>query len=217
MKNIKAVIFDFDYTLVDSSQGIIECINYALRGLEFTPVTAEAACETIGLSLGDTFIKLTGINNMLLKEGFIKLFVKRSDEIMVGMTYVFENVPDTVNRLKTNGIKLGIVSTKFRYRIETTLAQHGMSEVFDIIIGGEDVLSHKPDPEGLNTAIKKLELQSSDVLYVGDSVIDAEAARRAGIAFAAVLSGVTKRDAFLNYSRCSVCENMEDVSNYAIS
>jgi len=54
--NIKAVIFDFDYTLADSSKGIIECINYALRELGLNSVTTDAACETIGLSLGDTFL-----------------------------------------------------------------------------------------------------------------------------------------------------------------
>jgi len=210
-ENIKAVIFDFDYTLADSSKGIIKCINYALKELGLTSVTTELACETIGLSLGDTFFKLTGINNSEIKESFITLFVKRADEIMVGMTYFFKNVPNTIRLLKINGIKLGIVSTKFRYRIETILAQHGMSELFDIIVGGEDVLSPKPNPEGLNRAIERLELHSSDVLYIGDSVTDAETARRAGIAFAAVLSGVTKRDAFLNYSGCSIYEKLEDV------
>lgn len=210
-ENIKAVIFDFDYTLADSSEGIIECINYALKELGLTPVTTEVACGTIGLSLRDTFLKLTEINNTDLKEGFIRLFVKRADEIMVGMTYIFENVPNIIKLLKTKGIKLGIVSTKFRYRIETILAQHGMSELFDIIVGGEDVLSQKPDPEGLRMAVERLELHSSDILYVGDSVTDAETARRAGTAFAAVLTGVTKRDAFLNYCGCDIQEKLEDI------
>ena len=213
-EDIKAVIFDFDYTLADSSEGIIECINYALKELGLTPVTIEVACKTIGLSLGDTFFELTGINITDLKESFIRLFVKRADEIMVGMTYFFENVPNTIKLLKTNGIRLGIVSTKFRYRIETILAQHGMSELFDIIVGGEDVLSQKPDPEGLKLAVKKLELHSSDILYVGDSVTDAETARRAGTAFAAVLTGVTKRDAFLNYSGCDIYEKLEDILRF---
>jgi len=154
---------------------------------------------------------LTGINNTNSKEGFIRLFVKHADVIMVGMTYFFENIPNILKSLKTKGIKLGIVSTKFRYRIETILAQHGMSELFDIIVGVEDVLSPKPDPEGLIMAIERLELQSSDVLYIGDSVTDAETARRGGIAFAAVLSGVTKRDAFLSYNGCSIHEKLEDV------
>lgn len=60
-ENIKAVIFDFDYTLADSSKGIIECIDYALRILGLTSVTTEVACENIGLSFDDTFFKLTGI------------------------------------------------------------------------------------------------------------------------------------------------------------
>lgn len=209
-EKIKAVIFDFDYTLADSSKGVIECINYALKELELLPVSAEDACATIGLSLGDTFFKLTGINNTEQKESFIRLFINRADEIMVEMTHFFDNAPNIIKLLKTNGIKLGIVSTKFRYRIETILAEHRMSELFDIIVGGEDVLSPKPDPEGLTLAIERLEVFSSDVLYIGDSVTDAETSRRAGVSFAAVLSGVTRRAAFSNYD-CRIYENLEDI------
>lgn len=215
-QSIKAVIFDFDYTLADSSKGIIECINYALKELGINPVTDEVACKTIGFSLGDTFVELTGINSSELKEAFIELFVKRADEIMVKMTSLFENVPNSISSLRKKGLKLGIVSTKFRSRIEAILEEYGMAELFDIIIGGEDVLSHKPDPEGLNMAIEKLELHPSDVLYVGDSIVDAETAWRAGTSFAAVLSGVTKREAFLKYCDCRIYEKLEDSLEFII-
>ena len=56
--NFQAVIFDFDYTLADSSQGAIECINFALTEMGLDCVPAEAACRTIGLSLSETFLTL---------------------------------------------------------------------------------------------------------------------------------------------------------------
>ena len=57
---IKAILFDFDYTLADSSRGVIDCIGYALGALRLPPVSEEAACRTIGLSLADTLAALAG-------------------------------------------------------------------------------------------------------------------------------------------------------------
>ncbi|HEY9503221.1 MAG TPA: HAD hydrolase-like protein, partial [Pyrinomonadaceae bacterium] len=60
MTNLRfnTVLFDFDYTLADSSQGAIDCINFALAEMGLAPVSDEAACRTIGLSLNETFLNL---------------------------------------------------------------------------------------------------------------------------------------------------------------
>ena len=60
MKPFQAIIFDFDYTLADSSRGVIDCIKYALHALGLPSVSDKLACQTIGLSLGDTLIQLVG-------------------------------------------------------------------------------------------------------------------------------------------------------------
>jgi phosphoglycolate phosphatase len=104
---------------------------------------------------------------------------------------------------------LGIVSTKFRYRIETILEREGLLAPFEVIVGGEDVAAHKPDPTGLLAAIERVGGSTSDSLYVGDSVTDAETAKRAAIPFVAVLSGVTPKDAFEYHP---VLQFLEDVS-----
>ena len=84
-------------------------------------------------------------------------------------------------------------------------------EAFDVIVGGEDVSRHKPDPEGLLAAIGRLGGSPSNTLYVGDSVTDAEAARRAGVPFVAVLNGVTPREAFEDYPVEGVLENLREL------
>lgn len=55
MQNIKAVLFDFDYTLGDSSSGIVISVNYALNKLAYPPAEPQVVCSTIGLSLPETF------------------------------------------------------------------------------------------------------------------------------------------------------------------
>ena len=70
---------------------------------------------------------------------------------------------------------------------------------------------HKPDPEGLLAAIERLGGSPSGSLYVGDSVTDAETARRAGVPFAAVLNGVTPREAFKDYPAYRILDDLDEL------
>jgi len=192
----RAILFDFDYTLADSSPGVIDCIGFALDKLGFPPVSDDAACRTIGLSLPDTINALTGPQPPEISEAFARLFVERADRVMADKTVLLPGVRETMSRLGACGLALGIVSTKYRRRIQTILGREGLLAPFVAIVGGEDVSKHKPDPESLWFAMARLGVGPEEAVYVGDSVTDAEAARRAGIAFVAVLSGTTPRDAF---------------------
>jgi phosphoglycolate phosphatase len=88
------------------------------------------------------------------------------------------------------------------------LKREGLLHFLDVIVGGEDVSKHKPDPESLNLAIRKLVLPQEELIYVGDSVTDAKMAKRSGVSFIAVLSGVTPRDAFDAYLRARPVLNL---------
>ena len=203
---IQAILFDFDYTLADSSRGAIDCIGFALGQLGFAPAPDEAARRTIGLSLPDTLAALVGPQPAEVSAEFARLFVEQADRVMADKTVLLPDVRETVELLRAQGLVLGIVSTKYRRRIETILQREGLRAPFDVIVGGEDVAAHKPDPESLQWAIAQLGVGSDVVLYVGDSVTDAKAAKRAGLPFAAVLSGVTPREAFSAYdARAVVC------------
>ena len=101
------------------------------------------------------------------------------------------------------------MSTKFRYRIEAILRRENLLDFFEVIVGGEDVSILKPNPSGLLLAVKQLSLASSEVIYIGDTIIDAETANRAGISFIAVLSGVTPR---IDFSRSQVRDFLKNIS-----
>ncbi|MHA2393982.1 MAG: HAD family hydrolase [Promethearchaeota archaeon] len=210
---MKGVIFDFDLTLADSSKGVVECVNHALKKLNFTEVSEREVSKTIGHSLEQTFMMLSGSHDKTKIRKFKSYFIEKADMVMANLTEIYSEIPKIIKLLKNNGFKLGIVSTKFRYRIETILARENLLNFFDVIIGGEDVQNLKPHPSGLLLAVKHLNLHNSEVVYVGDSVIDSETAFRAGTYFIAVLSGVTPRIAF-NRSQVSwFLENLSELPN----
>ena len=108
-------------------------------------------------------------------------------------------------------MSLGIVSTKTRRRIVSILQREDLEGHFGVIIGGGEVSVHKPDPSGLLLAAEQLGCAPPEVLYVGDSVIDAEAAQRGGMSFVAVLSGVTPKEAFKGYATVAIIGTLSEL------
>jgi phosphoglycolate phosphatase len=212
MKNhFASVIFDFDYTLADSSAGEVECVNYALRTLNLPPATDTDIHKMIGVSLPETFRRLTKGSCENKNDEFVRLFVERADEVMLSYIVLFDTVKPTIGKLLDGGLTLIIVSTKYRRRIEAVVEREGLSHAFKVIVGGEDVAAHKPDPTGLRMALDKLGITSSSCVYVGDSIVDAETAKRAGMPFVAVLSGVTPEDAFTDFKPLAVINNLAEL------
>lgn len=192
MNRIHQILFDFDYTLADSSEGIIASVNFALKQVGEKTADSDQVRKMIGHSLEDTFAQFVDPIDAVKIQACKQWFMQYADNgTMVKNTVILKDVPDTLQWLYENFYTLGIVSTKRRSTIEATLIEAGMDDLFDVIIGFEDVKELKPNPEGLLKAIEELGGTITDSLYVGDSVIDIQAAKNAGIPMVAVASGVT--------------------------
>lgn len=217
MSSIEAVIFDFDYTLADSSEGAIECINFALNEMGLDRVSGELACRTIGLSLSETFLTLAEHHESSRCNEFHQLFVRRAEAVMANLTVLYDSVPATIDALVQHGLKLGIVSTKYSRRINEVLTRETLKDRFQIVIGGEDVEQHKPHPQGLLQALERLECAPESIVYVGDSIVDAELAKRAGVPLIVVLSGVTPRADFNGYEPLAVLESISELPAFLLN
>ncbi len=174
MKLYKVYLFDFDYTLADSSRGIVMCFRNVLERHQHTGITDDEIKRTIGKTLQESFSILTGITDADTLEAYKKEYVKEADVHMTVNTFLFPETEEVLTRLKTCGAKIGIISTKYRYRIMELLSKKLPSNFLDIIVGGEDVKEPKPSPEGVLLAIKELGCNKEEVLYIGDSIVDAE-------------------------------------------
>jgi len=195
----KALIFDFDYTLGDSTEGIIACVRYAFQKMNLPEVDTEQIKKSIGLSLPKTYEFLSGRTSATEGDLFQTYFKEKSDEVMVINTSLYDGVIDLLTNLHRKGYKIGIVTTKYNYRIRQILEAHGISHLVDEIVGGNDVSNMKPDPEGLNLIAKNLGLEPKDILYIGDSIVDSKASMAAEIDFCGVLTGTTSQSDFELY------------------
>lgn len=209
MKKYSLYLFDFDYTLADSGKAIVFCFRHVLDMHGYKNISDEAIKRTIGKTLEESFSILTGVTDDNILQQYKRDYVKKADVCMTEMTYLFPETVDVLKTLKDRGVKIGIISTKYRYRITSIFDYLGVSDsLVDIIIGGEDVEKAKPSPEGVLKAICHFNLDKNDVLYLGDSTVDAETAEAAGVDFAAILHGTTTRQELSSYPHVAICDDL---------
>lgn len=204
-------LFDFDYTLADSSRGITLCFRHVLERNGYAGVTDEAIRRTIGKTLEESFSILTGVTAPDRLAAFKAEYRREADVYMTPNTRLFPETLRVLRTLKERGAKIGIISTKYRFRIHDTLDQHLPADFLDIVVGGEDVSRAKPDPEGLLYAIRQLGVKKKHVLYIGDSTVDAETAQAAGVDFAGVTHGVTTADELAAYPHRRIMDSLTEL------
>lgn len=204
----KVFIFDFDYTLGDSTDGIVLSANYALQKIGYEPLDKEIIRKTIGMSLEDTYIYLTNDRNEEQIKQFSTLFREKADCVMVDHSTIYPEAVRILSLLKERGYQSAIVTTKYRYRIENIFKKYGFVDLVDVIVGSDDVSKPKPDPEGLLKVVERLDSPKTELLYIGDNIIDAQTAQKAGIDFSAVLTGTNERKDFEAYPCLYVEDNL---------
>ena len=101
-----------------------------------------------------------------------------------------------------------VLPAGFLVNIMAFLHRKEMEKYFSVVIGSEDIVNPKPDPEGLQLAIAGLGCSSGEVIYIGDSRVDAETAQNAGVTFIALLTGVTVASEFSEYKPVAVLKSL---------
>ncbi len=208
---MRAVIFDFDYTLGDTTEGILACISYGLEGLGFPAAGREEMRRTIGLSLPATLERLTGCDDPGKGRGFTKLFMEKADEVMVDSAELFPETVPLLRSLKARGVKTAIVTTKARFRIEGILEKYGVGELVDVIVGSDMVKNEKPHPEALELALGLMNISAWEAVYIGDNTVDARCAESAGVPFAGVLTGTTGAREMEEYPHICICSDLSEL------
>jgi phosphoglycolate phosphatase len=207
----RAILFDFDYTLADSSEAIIDCFNTSLTAMGLAAADPDVIRSTIGLSLEESLAQVVGERFRSRSAEFRSHWRLRSDRIMVELTRLLPGAEETVRTLVSQGFDLAVVSTKYRCRIEETFEKSRLRESFRTVVGGDDVNRHKPHPEGLLLALNRLGVRAADALFVGDSAADAEAAGRAGVPFVGVLSGVTSAQVLAKWNCVQIASSVREL------
>lgn len=181
-----AIIFDFDFTLADASEGIEHCLRYGFEQMNIEFVSPGMEIYTSGITLKELISSHTNSTDEKFLEDIYAQYLVVAKESMTDMTKLFDDTHEALIHLREKNYRLGIVSNKYRYRIEEFLERNNYSDLFEVIVGMEDMAEPKPAPEGLLLAMERLGTTPDKSLFIGDNPVDAETARRAGTDFIGV-------------------------------
>lgn len=190
---IKNLIFDLDGTLIDSSEGVVEAVNYSLRQMGQPEQKPEAIKPFIGYALEVMYPEFT---DAPLDELY-KHFQVKAAESVVSSTVVLDGVGETLAKLSEKNYTMAIATTKIKKHVDKIINKFDWHPFFKAWVGGDEVANVKPDPEIFHKVLEKMGVEPSETLVVGDTVNDILAARAVPMRSVAVLSPYGGREKVL--------------------
>jgi 2-phosphoglycolate phosphatase len=181
---IHGLIFDLDGTLIDSSDGVVEAVNYSLTQMGQVPQSAQRIKAYIGYPLEHMYPDFTSAP----VDELHRHFQVKAAETVVASTTVLPGVTETLEKLHREGIAMAIATTKIRKHVDGIIDKFGWHELFCATVGGDEVEQVKPDPAAFCLALKRMQSTPEQVLVVGDTINDILAARAVPMKVAAVAS-----------------------------
>ncbi len=188
-----AVLFDFDGTLVDTTEMIHQSMRHAASTvLGRKDIPRETLLAYVGQPLQRQMERIDAEKAGLLLEAYRRHHEENHDALIDE----FPGIVEALSRLRSAGTKVAVVTSKRRVSVEMALNNFpGLRDVVDRFVTMEDTKEHKPHPEPLLRGLKLLGgVPKDEAAYVGDSPFDVEAARAAGLTSVAVSWGAFSED-----------------------
>lgn len=204
----QAVFFDFDYTLGDATDAILAGFSHGMTQLGQPVPDRETIRGTVGLPLEAAYERLTGDQDPKRQSQFREAFASVARPMQLQGVPLFPGGAELLHALHRAGVHLAIASTKQQSTLETILNAQGLLDLLDFVIGGDSVAHTKPAPDCLLLGMERLHLRPKELLFCGDTTIDAATAQAAGCDFAAVLNGTTPKEAFEPYPKVFVAPDL---------
>lgn len=197
---IKAVIFDFDMTLIDSSPAMLASFDKICRAFNRPAVTRSRLMGVIGLH-DQAFWEAT-IGELLPE--MVDFYEKECEPFEADLFVPFEGSRRVLDRLRERGFKLAVATN--RANVATVLERVGLAPLFDCVVTSSMVSRPKPAPDMLLLALDRLQVAVDEAVYVGDTPIDLQAGRAAGLRTVALQTSTPKEE-LLRFAPREVCEN----------
>lgn len=181
MRDYRYYLFDADGTLIDTTELIWRCFENTAKITGHNPIGRETALKYIGLTLRDQMTVYFGKLDDEEYDRYRTLHMDFQMSVYTQYLKLFPCVSEALDKLKRNGKKLAVVTSRFRNSLDVYLRETGIYDYFDVIISPESTKHHKPHPEPAIKAIEELSARKSETLFVGDATFDIECGTNAGI------------------------------------
>lgn len=209
---MKTILFDLDGTLIQTPKIILDAFKQTF--IKYFP---DVVLEETELSnfLGQTLWKTFGAysDDQQIIDAMVTYYRQISNEMIEMGVIAYPNAKQTIKYLKKQGCKIGIVTSKMKEVATYHLKLTDLYDDIDGIIGYEDVINHKPDPEPIYKALALFDAKKEETIYVGDHENDIKAAKKAGIESCAVTYSIRLKEMLFEQPEYVIddLKNLEDL------
>ncbi len=209
----KLVIFDLDGTLLNTIEDLGNAANYAL---------SRNGYPTHSLASYPFFVG-NGVRNLIRKalpddartdsiiDSLLKDFKEYYNEHNTDCTKPYDGIVELLRELQNNGVKMAVASNKYQQATEKIIASYFGDIDFVAVYGQRDGVNVKPDPSVVFSILADAKVPKSDVLYVGDSGVDMETARRACVDSVGVTWGFRSEKELNEYHADRIVNKVSDI------
>ncbi len=189
----KAVIFDLDGTLLDTSRDICKVLNHTLQTFGCPPVTLERCKEIVGDGAKKLVERALPENFGPVGEAY-DYYRAKFAACDNALTRLYDGEEDFLRGIKARAVKTAILTNKPDDATQKVYSSFLCQFGFNIVLGNTARFALKPDPAAVNYIAEELGVEKADCLFVGDGETDIATARNAGIDCASVLWGFRTRE-----------------------
>lgn len=176
--NIKAVLFDFDGTIMDTNEVIINSWQHTFRSLKGKEADVNMLLGTFGEPLEISIDKMLP---EFSRDDAMRIYREYQYCNFKGLISLFPGVVEVLRELKGKDIKTAIVTSRLRRTTMEGIEKFDLHDFFDTVVTMEDTKKHKPDAEPAFEALRRLDIEAERAIMVGDSKFDIMCARNAGV------------------------------------
>src|SRR5277367_2274733 len=193
LSHVQALIFDLDGTLIDSQQDLINATNATLRELGRGELPAVTVSSFIGHGAAKLVSRALGPNATEREQSdALQIFLRRYEASKLDYTRAYAGVPEALEKLFP--MPMAVLTNKPLLPSRQILESLGLAKYFGPIYGGDSFATRKPDPLGAQEILRQFAVAPGDALLIGDSEVDVQTARNAGMLAAAVNYGFGVHD-----------------------
>ncbi len=214
---VRCAVFDLDGTVLNTLGGLADAGNYALSCLGFPTYPEERYRFFVGNGIPKLIERI--LPEGADQEAFEKahhLFRSYYSKNMNNKTVPYDGIPEVLRQLKQSGVRLVLVSNK-AHEFTKSMVEHAFGDLFDLVFGSTEDKPKKPDPYWVLHALGILKVKPEEAFYIGDSGVDMQTAKNAGIPACGVLWGFRDKKELLENGADFLCGDCRELPALILS
>ena len=212
----KLVIFDLDGTLLNTIDDLAMSTNHALRLFGYP----EHSLAEYRFFVGNGITTL--IERALPEEARQKNLIYQLRKAFIAyyqlhktdLTQPYPGIPELLSHLSAKGIQLAVASNKYHQGTVELIRHYFGTDLFKVVLGQRGHIPAKPDPAIVYEILHLTGITPADALYIGDSGVDMQTARRSGITSIGVSWGFRPRQELTENGACHIVDRPEEIIRY---